>query len=46
MSTEEVLVNLEAVLKEAGNTASLPALPRTGDSDALVYWGELAAGTR
>ncbi len=46
MSTEEVLTNLDAVLKEAGSTAQLPALPRTGDADALVYWGELAAGTR
>ncbi len=46
MSTEEVLAHLDAVLKEAGNTAKLPALPRTGDADSLVYWGELAAGTR
>ena len=44
MSTEEVLTHLEAVLKEAKNTANLPALPRTGDADALQYWGQLAPG--
>ena len=46
MSTEEVLTHLDAVLKEAKNTAAVPALPRTGDADALQYWGELSPGTR
>ncbi len=46
MSVDEVMDHLEAVLKEAKNTANLPVLPRTGDADALVYWGELSPGTR
>ncbi len=41
MSVEEVLEGLEAVLKEAGGTANLPALPRTGDAEAMTYWGKL-----
>lgn len=42
MSVEEVLSGLDAVLKEAGNTANLPPLPRTGDVAALTYWGRVA----
>lgn len=45
MSVEEVLTQLDAVLKEAGNTAALPQLPRTGDAEALTYWGKLAPST-
>jgi hypothetical protein len=41
MSVEEVLSGLDAVLQEAGNTATLPALPRTGDVEAMTYWGKL-----
>ena len=41
MSVEEVLSGLDAVLQEAGNTAALPALPRTGDVEAMTYWGKL-----
>ena len=44
MSVEEVLSQLEAVLNEAGGTAQLPALPSTGDAEAMVYWGKLAPG--
>ncbi len=46
MSVEEVLSHLDAVLEEAGNTAKLPALPRTGDAVPLIYWGELSPGVR
>ena len=46
MSVDEVLAHLEPVLKEAKNTANLPALPRTGDAEALLYWGELSPGAR
>ncbi len=42
MGADEVLDHLDAVLKEAKNTANLPALPRTGDTEAMVYWGALA----
>ena len=41
MSVEEVLSGLDAVLQEVGNTAVLPALPRTGDVEAMTYWGKL-----
>lgn len=44
MATDEVLSHLDAVLKEAGNTRKLPALPRTGDDVPLTYWGQLAPG--
>ncbi len=44
MSVTEVLDALAVVLKQAGNTAALPPLPRTGDSDSLTYWGQLAPG--
>ncbi len=44
MSVEDVLTHLDAVLKEAGNTANLPVLPRTGDTESLVYWGATAVG--
>ena len=44
MGIDEVLNGLEVVLKEAGNTAALPPLPRTGDNDSLTYWGQLAPG--
>lgn len=45
MSVEEVLSGLHAVLKEFGNTAALPPLPRTGDAEALTYWGKLTPDT-
>jgi hypothetical protein len=35
MSVEEVLEHLAVVLKEAGNTDNLPALPLTGDAIPL-----------
>jgi hypothetical protein len=41
MSVEEVLSGIDAVLQESGNTAALPALPRTGDAEAMTYWGKL-----
>ncbi|RRA47732.1 hypothetical protein [Acidipila sp. EB88] len=44
MTVDEVLSQLEVVLKEAGTTAALPPLPATGDSEAMVYWGKLAPG--
>ena len=46
MSVDEVMDHLHAVLKEAKNTANLPALPRTGDAEALVYWGNYSPGTQ
>ena len=42
MSVDEVLSQVEAVLKEAGNTAGLPELPHTGDAETLVAWGKLS----
>jgi hypothetical protein len=45
MSVEEVLAGLEAVLQEAGDTTRLPALPRTGDAEAMTYWGKLTPGS-
>ena len=42
MGVDEVLSGLQAVLKEAGSTANLPQLPRTGDAEALTYWGKLS----
>ncbi len=44
MSVDEVLSGAEAVLKEVGSTARLPELPKTGDSESLTYWGQLAPG--
>jgi hypothetical protein len=35
MSVEEVLDHLAVVLKEAGSTTNLPALPLTGDAIPL-----------
>jgi hypothetical protein len=38
MSVDEVLLHLQAVLGEAGgSTRELPALPPTGDAEALPY---------
>ncbi len=45
MSVDEVLSGLEAVLKEAGGTTGLPLLPRTGDAEAMTYWGKLTPGS-
>jgi hypothetical protein len=45
MSVDEVLGQLDEVLKEAGNTAALPQLPRTGDAEAMTYWGKLSPGS-
>ena len=45
MSVDEVLSGLEVVLKEAGGTSALPPLPRTGDVEAMTYWGRLRPST-
>ncbi len=42
MGVDEVLDGLKVVLQEVGSTPQLPQLPRTGDNEAMTYWGKLA----